>query len=486
MATVYLAHDVRHERPVALTVLHPVLAHALGPERFQREIKLAARLQHPHILTVHDSGETAGQLWFTMPFVEGESLRDRLNREKQLPLDDALRITREAAEALDYAHRHGVIHRDIKPENLLLSETHVLVADFGIARALTPDGQNLTETGTSIGTAAYMSPEQAAGERDLDARSDVYSLATVLYEMLAGQTPFQAATPQAMIARRFTESPRPLAEVRDRVPAAISQAVDKALARTPADRYGSAADFARALAPAETTVTRAPATGTAPGPASPAPRRRVPVGLVMLVLGFAIGLGVLFAWRKDRGGETDEARTLAVLPFENLGSPDQDYFADGVADQVRGKLSGLAGMQVIARSSSTPYRKTAKPPRQIAQELGVRYLLTGTVRWERRADGTSQVQVNPELVEFTDGRPTTRWQQSFDASLSDVFTVQATIAGQVAQALDVALGDSSRRELAERPTSNLAAYDAYLRGEGASNGLLATDPPTLRRAIGYY
>ena len=487
MATVYLAHDVRHDRLVALKVLHPELAHALGPERFQREIKLAARLQHPHILTVLDSGETAGHLWFTMPFIEGESLRDRLNREKQLPLDDALRIARESAEALDYAHRHGVLHRDIKPENLLLSESHALVADFGIARALTPDGQeNLTETGTSIGTAAYMSPEQAAGERDLDARSDVYSLATVLYEMLAGQTPFTAPTPQAMIARRFTESPRPLAELRDAVPAAISQAVQKALARTPADRYASAADFARALAPAATTVTTAPAAGTAPAVASPPPRRRLPVGLVMLVLGFAIGLGLLFAWRKDHGAETADARTLAVLPFENLGSPDQDYFADGVADQVRGQLSGLAGMQVIARSSSTPYRKTAKPPRQIAQELGVRYLLTGTVRWERRADGTSQVQVNPELVEITDGRPTTRWQQSFDASLNDVFAVQASIAGQVAQALNLALADSTRRELAERPTENLAAYDALLRGDGVSNGLIVSDPPSLRRAAAFY
>ena len=473
MATVYLAHDERHDRPVALKVLHPELAHALGPERFQREIRLAARLQHPHILTVLDSGEAAGQLWFTMPFVEGESLRDRLNREKQLPLDDALRIAREVADGLDYAHRHGVIHRDIKPENILLAGSHALVADFGIARGLTPDGQHLTETGTSIGTAAYMSPEQAAGEHDLDARSDIYSLATVLYEMLAGQTPFTAPTPQAMIARRFTESPRPLAELRDTVPVAISHAVDKALARTPADRYASAADFARALTPAETTVTRA------------TPRRRLPVAPVMLVVGFVIGLGVLFAWRRDRAGESAGARTLAVLPFENLGAPDQEYFADGVADQVRGKLSGLPGVEVIARSSSTPYRKTAKPPRQIAQELGVRYLLTGTVRWERHADGTSRVQVNPELVEITDGRPTTRWQQPFDAALTDVFAVQTSIAGQVAQALNVALADSVRHELAERPTENLAAYDAYLRGEGVSNGV-AADVATQRRSAAFY
>jgi eukaryotic-like serine/threonine-protein kinase len=478
MATVYLAHDERHDRPVALKVLHPDLAHALGPERFQREIRLAARLQHPHILTVHDSGETAGQLWFTMPFVEGESLRDRLHREKQLPLDDALRIAREVADALDYAHHHGVIHRDIKPENILLAGSHALVADFGIARGLTPDGQNLTETGTSIGTAAYMSPEQAAGERELDARSDIYSLATVLYEMLAGQTPFTAPTPQAMIARRFTESPRPLAELRDTVPAALSQAVQKALARTPADRYATAAEFAAAL-------SVAPATATVASPA--VTRRRFPVSLATLAVGFVLGLGLLFAWRHGHGADDDAGpRMLAVLPFENLGAPGDEYFADGVADQVRGKLSGLTGVEVIARGSSTPYRKTTKSPGQIAQELGVRYLLTGTVRWERHADGTSRVQVNPELVEITRGRSTTRWAQPFDAALTDVFQVQGDIAGKVAQALDVALGDSSRRELAERPTRNLAAYDAYLRGEGASDGLVATDPPSLRRAAAYY
>src|SRR5687768_11516416 len=190
MATVYLARDLKHDRPVALKVLLPELAASLGPERFQREIRLAARLQHPHVLTVHDSGETAGQLWFTMPYVEGESLRERLRREREISLDDALRITREAAQALQYAHEHGVVHRDIKPENLLLTrDGNTLVADFGIARALGGD-ERLTQTGMSVGTPAYMSPEQASGDKSLDARSDVYSLATVLYEMLAGEPPY--------------------------------------------------------------------------------------------------------------------------------------------------------------------------------------------------------------------------------------------------------------------------------------------------------
>src|SRR6266545_2108701 len=200
MATVYLAKDLRHDRPVALKVLHPDLAQALGADRFQREIRLAARLQHPHILTVLDSGNDGGQLWFTMPFVDGESLRDRLRRERQLPIEDALRIAREAAQALHYAHRHEIVHRDIKPENILLtSEGHTLVADFGIARALRADEgeERLTETGMMVGTPAYMSPEQASGARELDARTDIYSLGTVLFEMLAGEPPFSGVTAQA-------------------------------------------------------------------------------------------------------------------------------------------------------------------------------------------------------------------------------------------------------------------------------------------------
>jgi eukaryotic-like serine/threonine-protein kinase len=229
MATVFLARDLRHDRPVAFKVLHPDLAATLGPERFQREIRMAARLQHPHILTVLDSGEAAGRLWFTMPFIQGESLRDRLNREKQLPVEDALRIAREAADALDYAHQEGIVHRDIKPENIMLTGRHALVADFGIARALGGSGaQRLTETGLAIGTPAYMSPEQATGERELDGRSDIYSLGIVLYEMLAGEPPFGGATAQAMIARRFTETARPLRTIRETVPESVEEAVAKA------------------------------------------------------------------------------------------------------------------------------------------------------------------------------------------------------------------------------------------------------------------
>jgi eukaryotic-like serine/threonine-protein kinase len=256
MATVFLAQDLKHDRPVALKVLHPEIAAGLGSERFLREIHLAARLQHPHILTVYDSGEAAGRLWFTMPYIEGESLRDRLRREGQLPVADAVRITREAALALDFAHRRGAIHRDIKPENILLTDGQALVADFGIARAISGGDERLTETGLTLGTPAYMSPEQAAGDKGVDARTDVYSLGLVLYEMLAGETPFAAPTAQAMIARRMLEAPKPLTELRETVPQGVAAAVARALARAPADRFASAAEFARALEEGATAERR--------------------------------------------------------------------------------------------------------------------------------------------------------------------------------------------------------------------------------------
>ena len=486
MATVYLARDLRHDRPVALKVLLPEPAASLGPDRFQREIKLAARLQHPHILTVHDSGEAAGHLWFTMPYVEGESLRDRLRRERQLPVDEALRITREAALALDYAHQEGVVHRDIKPENLLLTKDgSTLVADFGIARVLGAD-EHLTQTGSSTGTPAYMSPEQASGDKPVDARTDEYSLGCVLYEMLAGEPPFTGSTAWAIIAKWFTE---PVPSVRARRPDVsedVDLAIQRALAQSAADRFATMAEFLRALQGAPTGFTPVPPP-VLPAPAA-AGRWRVPVAAVMLGLGVLVAAALFASHRTHaRASESAGPKLLAVLPFENLGDSADAYFADGVTEAVRGKLSRLVGLDVIARGSSNQYRHTTKAPQEIARELGADYLLTATVRWEKAPGGGSRVRVTPELVDVGPGRaPRTRWQDSFDASLTDVFQVQADIATTVAGALNMVLGDSARRDLATQPTHNLAAYDAFLKGEAASQSMGVSLPSSLRPAIGFY
>ena len=478
MATVYLAHDVNHDRPVALKVVLPELAASIGTERFQREIKLAARLQHPHILSVYDSGDAAGQLWFTMPFVEGESLRDRLLRETQLPVDEAVRIVREAALALDYAHRHGVVHRDIKPENILLSDGQALVADFGIARAVGAEG-SLTQTGMTVGTPAYMSPEQASGERNIDGRADVYALGAVLYELLAGEPPFSGPSAQAIITRALTETPRPLSAIRSAVSPSLQAAVTKALARTPADRFPTASEFAKALGATsgEVAVT---STSTAATPAAPRARwRRLVVPIAALAIAAAFGLGYLL--RRSSGGD---ARRIAVLPFENQGAAEDDYFADGVTDEVRSKLAGIPGLQVTARASTSQYRKTTKTPREIGKELEVDYLLTGTVRWSKSGGSASRVRVNPELIQVSNASE--KWSAPFEAELSDVFKVQSDIAGKVASALDLALGENDRRRLDDRPTESLEAYDAYLKGEQVTQGLGVSDAPHLREGLAWY
>ena len=308
MATVYLAEDLRHHRNVAVKVLEPDLAQAIGSSRFLREIEIAARLTHPNILPLHDSGEADGLLYYVMPYIEGESLRERLTREKQLPVEEAVRIIREVADALSCAHSQGVIHRDIKPENILLAADHAVVSDFGIARAIDAAGtERLTGTGLAVGTPAYMSPEQATGERGVDARSDIYALGCVLYELLAGEPPYAGPTPHVVIAKLMADPVPSVRRLRDTVPAGVYQALVKALAKTPADRFTTAADFSAALDRASIL----PSIGrglTVRG------RRAVALAVVLVVL---LSGG---AWLVIRAGlfGGPQLDSIAVLPFDNL------------------------------------------------------------------------------------------------------------------------------------------------------------------------
>ena len=485
MATVYLARDLRHRRPVAVKVLHPELAYVVGADRFLREIEVAANLNHPHILPLFDSGEVDGLLYYVMPYVAGESLRNKLRREIHLPVGEALTIAREVADALNHAHGQGIIHRDIKPENILLSGGHALVADFGIARAVEQaGGAGLTETGLAVGTAAYMSPEQASGERQLDGRSDIYSLGSVLYEMLAGEPPYTGPSAQAIVAKRISDPVPSVRRVRAAVPEGLEQAVTRALAPVAADRFASADDFVRALAAlganAESIAAASPVANRT---TTVRPTRRARTLGLAAALALALAAGGVLWQRSHVGGGPSGPTRLAVLPFENLGDSADAYFADGITDAVRGKLAALRGVQVTTSSSSSLYKQTTKTPQQIGRELDVQYLLRATVRWLKVGGGTSRVQVTSELVQVASA--STKWQQPFDASLTDVFQVQSEIAGRVAQALGVALGANEQKALADQPTENLAAYDAYLKGNQifyASGG----DPGAMLQAAEWY
>jgi serine/threonine-protein kinase len=458
MATVYLAHDVKHDRKVAVKALRPELAAVLGPERFLNEIKVTANLQHPHILPLHDSGEADNFLYYVMPYVEGESLREKLNREKQLSIEESIEITKSVASALDYAHRQNVIHRDIKPENILLYDGQPVVADFGIALAVTAaGGTRLTETGLSLGTPQYMSPEQATGDREIDGRSDIYSLACVLYEMLAGDPPHTGSTVQAIVAKVLTDRPRPVRELRDTVPVYVEATLDKALAKLPADRFDSAAQFAEALGAAQVGMMAPTVT-----PAKP----RVPVRL-LTALGFIVIMvgAALISWSLLWPPETaisERLPVLAVLPPENLGSPEDETLAEGLALEVQSRLMGLSGLSVIGYGGVRHYQDTEGSSRQIGRQSGADYLLRMTAQWQRRDGEVAQVRVNAALIDAVNG--THLWSDSYSNDLSDVFTVQSNVAQQVVDALGVTLLQSELAMFEQRPTDNPVAYQYYLRG----------------------
>jgi len=443
MATVYLARDLRHDRPVAVKVLHSDFASTLGPERFLQEIRTTARLQHPHILPVHDSGEANGLLYYVTPFVEGESLRQRLDRQHRLAPAEAVRLGREVADALDYAHRHGIVHRDIKPENILLAEGHAVVADFGIARA-EPAGasERLTHAGTIVGSPLYMSPEQGTGGPGLDGRSDIYSLGCVLFEALTGTPPFSGTTALGLLVQRLHDRPPALRSLDPTLPEALDAALARALARSPADRFATAAAFGSAL---ERALT---------GGAGDTPPPTVASG-------------------KQRAAEP----AVAVLPFLNLSAdPENEYLGDGLAEELINALAHVPGLRVASRISSFGFKRKDLDAPAIGEQLKVNAIVEGSVRRVGK-----RLRVAAQLINVADGYHL--WSETYDRELDDVFALQDEIARTIVGALKPRLLSDVHSPLVEVGTNVVEAYTTYLRGRYFA---VRSTPATYLTALGYY
>jgi eukaryotic-like serine/threonine-protein kinase len=414
MATVYLAHDIRHDREVAVKVLRSDLSESLGRDRFLREIHLAARLSHPHILPLFDSGDAGGFLFFVMPVMDGETLRDRLLREPQLPVDAAVRIASQVGDALDYAHRHGVVHRDIKPENILLHEGHALVADFGIGKAVTAaasEDDTLTQIGIAVGTAAYMSPEQAAGDA-VDGRSDLFSLGCVLYEMLAGEPPFTGPTLQATIAKRFHHVPPAPSVRRPEVSAIVSDVIARLLEKAPESRMSSGAQMVAALQSRELAAPMSRATG----------------------------------------------KSVAVLPFASMSAnADDGFFADGMTEEIINVLGQLKGLRVATRTSCFAFKDRHDDLHVIGEKLGVQHVLEGSVR-----KAGSRLRISAQLIEAAGGQHL--WSERYDRELVDVFALQDEIANAIAMKLQLSLLDVLDGADTRAGPANVEAYELLLKG----------------------
>jgi serine/threonine protein kinase/Tfp pilus assembly protein PilF len=434
MATVYIAEDRRHHRQVAIKVLRPDVAAAIGAERFLREIQIAARLTHPHILPLIDSGEADGSLYYVMPYVRGESLRHRLQRERQLPLRDALRIAREVGAGLDYAHREGFIHRDVKPENILLADGLAVIADFGIARAICQvTGDSVTDGGIVVGTPEYMSPEQAAGDRELDGRCDQYSLACVLFETLTGAPPFTGKSARAILARHVSETPMRLRARRPEAPAALEQALARAFAKAPEDRFASVTEFTAALDDDR--------------PAEP--------GAALL-------------------GKT---RSIAVLPFVNASADaENEYLSDGITDELINALTKVEGLRIASRTSVFALKGKPQDVRATGALLGVSAVLEGTVR-----KAGDRLRITVQLSAAEDGR--NLWSERYDRTLDDVFAIQDEIARTIVSTLRTTFLADIADPTPRRYTENLRAYSLYLKGRFCLNK--RTQEGVLE-AIGYF
>jgi len=425
MATVYLARDLKHDRQVALKVLRPELAATLGPDRFPREIRIVAKLQHPHVLPLHDSGESGGFLYYVMPYVEGESLRQKLERDGQMPVHDAVRILREVADALAYAHAHGVLHRDIKPDNVMLSGRHALVTDFGVAKAVSDaGGEKLTTVGVAVGTPTYMSPEQATGQAHIDHRSDIYAVGILGYELLTGKPPFVAATAQAVLSAQVLERPAPVTDRRPAVPEALSDLLMRCLQKNPADRWQSAEEILHALEAMATPSGGITPTNTRPlratGARPPASRRRWIAGAVAGGILLAAAGVVMVA----RGETAIGPNHIAVLPIQDISGSDAQ-FVDAMHDQLIIALGQAAGLTVAPRSAMIIYKTQPQPMSVVARDLKVGSILEGTVF--RTGD---RMRINVQLTEPLSLQQL--WSHSYEINVRDVLGAQDSVVRQIA------------------------------------------------------
>ncbi len=494
MGEVYRARDSKLQRDIAIKVLPQSLA--ADPDalaRFEREALAVAALSHPNILAIHDFGTQEGTAYAVMELLEGETLRCKLD-SGPIAQKQAVGYALQVAKGLSAAHEKGIVHRDLKPENLFVArDGHLKILDFGLAKKMgvapteeqtsAPTVSGRTEPGVVMGTAGYMSPEQVKG-LPVDHRSDIFSLGAILYELLSGKKAFRRNTNAETMAAILMQEPPELSESGRNISPSMDHIVKHCLEKDRNNRFQTAKDVAFNLSEQSSSSAGSVVNG-APLAAPSGNKNRIRLAAAAIVVLTVVGVFLLRSPHR-REDEAGVVKRVAVLPFENLGTPEDDYFADGIADAVRGKLTSVPGLEVIARGSSTPYKKTTKTPQQIARELDAHYLLTATVRWQK-GGGESRVQVSPELVEVSgSGAPASKWQQPFDAALTDVFQVQADIATRVAQALGGALGAGEAKRLSEKPTQNLAAYDAFLKGEEISKGMGDIAPSSLRKALEFY
>ena len=496
MAVVYLGRDVKHGRDVAVKIIRPELAAAMGRERFLREIAIAAQLHHPHIVPLYDSGEADGLLYYVMPYESELSLRDRLARDGPLPVDDAITMLCDICDALAHAHSHGIVHRDVKPDNVLIAGRHAMVTDFGVAKAMSESTRNseaLTTLGIMLGTPAYMAPEQISADPQVDHRADIYAVGALAYELLTGRPPFGGDT-QAVLSAHLTQVPPPLAVMRADVPDALSDCVMKCLAKQRADRWQSAEELRHCLEGSLTSAGRtgretAHVAGTGTSSRVLGLPRRTAALLAAGVLALVLGAGWML--RGDRREPVAPARApapvaatarlpaIAVLPFENLGPADQEYFAVGMTDEIASRLSAVSGLGVIASRATRRYAGTRRSMREVGRELGFDYALVGNVRWS--GPGSRRVRITLELLRAEDERQL--WSTTYDRVIDDVFDVQSDIAGQVVDKLGLTLGEGERRRLVARPATNHEAYTLYLKGRYYWNKRTERDVQT---ALGYF